>query len=372
MAVRTVGVEEEFLLVDPDSGRARACSAAVLRFSEGAVVTGSAELQREQIEIETRPCSSLAELAGEIGRQRRSVVEVAQRAGVEVVSLASSPLPADPSLSPGARYEWMGERFGVTAHEALTGGCHVHVEVDSDDEGVAVLNRIRPWLPSLLAISANSPFWQGEDTGYASFRSQAWTRWPSAGPTGDFESAQDYHTLVSEMLDCGVLLDEKMVYFDARLSQAYPTVEVRVADVCLRGDDAVLVAALTRALVETAAREWRCGGSYRPTRIEVMRLAMWRASRSGHSAELLDPRSGRPSPAEEVLAALIEHTRSALSDAGELELVAHWLCEVLSRGCGAAEQREIESSSGRLEAVVKAAASAMVADLQPWSVSNGR
>jgi carboxylate-amine ligase len=362
-----VGVEEELLLVDPATRRTTASSAAVLDYSERSGTSGSAELQREQIEIETKPCSTLADLAEEIQRQRRSVIEAAHRAGSEVVALGTSPLPVDPSLTAGSRYAEMAQRFAATAHEALTCGCHVHVEVDSDTEGVAVLNRIRPWLPSLLAISANSPFWQGEDTGYVSFRSQAWARWPSAGPPGDFGSPEDYHAVVSEMLASGVPLDKKMVYFDARLSDAYPTVEVRVADVCLAGDDAVLVAALTRALVETAAADWRSGAPYRPTRIETARLAMWRAGRSGLSGELVDPRSGRPAPAGEVLDALIEHTRPALADAGELDLVTGRLSDVRRRGGGSARQREAWESAGRLEDVVTAAVRATAAPLGPWT-----
>ena len=126
-----------------------------------------------------------------------------------------------------------------------------------EPEGVAVLDRIRGWLPCLLALSANSPFWQGHDSGYASFRSQVWGRWPSAGPTGLFGSAETYHATTRAMIASRTILDLGMVYFDARLSAQHPTVEVRVADVCLDADDAVLMAGLVRALVDTAARSWR-------------------------------------------------------------------------------------------------------------------
>ena len=153
----------------------------------------------------------------------------------------------------------MVERFGLTTAEQLTCGCHVHVEVADDAEGVGVLDRIRVWLPPLLALSVNSPFWQGEDTGYASFRSQAWSRWPSAGPAPFWGSPAAYHREIDRMVSSGVLLDRHMAYFDARLSDRYPTVEVRVADVCLDLADTILIAGLVRALVETAAAEWAAG-----------------------------------------------------------------------------------------------------------------
>ena len=151
----------------------------------------------------------------------------------------------------------MARAFGLTAQEQLTCGCHVHVQVESDEEGVAVLDRIQPWLATLLALSANSPFWQGVDSSYASFRYQAWGRWPCSGPTEWFGSAEASHETVGQMVRTGTLLDTGMVYFDARLSQHYPTLEVRIADVCLRHEDAVLIAALVRALVETEARAWQ-------------------------------------------------------------------------------------------------------------------
>ena len=155
-----------------------------------------------------------------------------------------------PELTVKSRYQAMTEHFGLTTSEQLTCGCHVHVGVESPEEGVAVLDRIRPWLPVLLAISANSPYWQGQDTGYASFRSQAWNRFPSAGPTGVFGSVEGYRSYADALVATGVLLDHAMIYFDARLSDRYPTVELRVADT-------VLIATLARALVETAVTSWR-------------------------------------------------------------------------------------------------------------------
>ena len=205
----------------------------------------------------------------------------------------------------------MAEAFGLTAQEQLTCGCHVHVQIDSDEEGVAVLDRIQPWLAGLLALSGNSPFWQGLDSSYASFRYQAWGRWPCSGPTEWFGSAQAYQATVAQMVATGTLLDSGMVYFDARLSQHYPTLEVRIADVCLRHEDAVLIAALVRALVETEGRAWQQGTPPLRMRTELLRLAAWRASRSGLDGELIDPRTGRPGGAAAVTALLLAHVRDA-------------------------------------------------------------
>src|SRR5205823_2819883 len=145
--------------------------------------------------------------------------------------------------------ERLAELFGLTAHEQLTCGCHVHVGISDADEGVAVLDRAGPWLATLLALSANSPFWQGRDSEYASFRYQVWGRWPSSGPTGPFGTSQAYRETIEQMVGSGTLIDPGMVYFDARLSERYPTVEIRIADVCLRSEDAVTVARLLTDLL---------------------------------------------------------------------------------------------------------------------------
>ena len=197
MTVRTVGVEEEFLLVDPDSGRRGRCRTWRWPRTRTPQLTG--ELQREQLETATRPCPTLAELgrraapgpgrggAGRAGRPARS-----WRA------LATSPLPSSPTLSPSARYREMGRRFGLTVSEELTCGCHVHV---ADRLGRRGRRRARPdprrGSPPLLALTANSPFWQGVDSGYASYRSQVWPRWPSAGPYAPFGSPAGYHGTVA-------------------------------------------------------------------------------------------------------------------------------------------------------------------------------
>lgn len=263
MSSRSVGVEEEFLLVEPETGRPKAVAGTVLQAAGRAAGSDlEAELQQQQLETNSRPCQSLDDLHRELSRCRAAATTAAGRAGAQVAALGTSPVPVEPRPVRTSRYERMAEAFGLTAHEQLTCGCHVHVEISSTDEGVAVLDRAGPWLAVLLALSANSPFWQGLDSSYASFRYQVWGRWPSSGPTEPFGTAQAYRETVQQMVGTGTLLDTGMVYFNARLSERYPTIEIRIADVCLRPDDAVLIAALARALVETEARSWQEEGPF--------------------------------------------------------------------------------------------------------------
>ena len=361
--MRRLGVEEELLLVDPVSGAPAAVADTMLHLvrpepegstavlQHGGVI--ATELQQEQIEVKTRPAATLADLSGQLWNGRRMADDLAVRSGARIAALATSPLPVTPVTTPEPRPLAIARHFGMSAAEQLTCACHVHVEVASDDEGVGVLDRIRVWLPVLLALSANSPFWQGTDSGYASFRSQAWNRFPSAGPTQLWGSAVAYHREVDLMVSSGVLLDRHMAYFDARLSDRYPTVEIRVTDVCLSVADAVLVAAVSRALVETAAAEWAEGRPPPDVSAGLLRLATWRAGRSGLAGDLLEPVTLQPRPAHLVVEQLLDHVRPALEAADDAEHVDRAWRDLRVRGTGADFQRRVWQESGDLTEVVR-------------------
>ncbi|MGR7027306.1 carboxylate-amine ligase [Geodermatophilus sp. URMC 62] len=375
--MRTVGVEEELLVVDPsgvpvplgpealvvasrrgegetpeEHDRASHAGEEGRGESPGHLVP---ELMQQQLELGTRVCTDLAEVTGELRYWRGRADAAARAVGARVAALASSPVAVEPVTTPGERYEEMAATFGLTALEQLTCGCHVHVSVADDEEGVAVLDRIRTWLPVLTALTVNSPFWLGRDSGYASFRSQSWNRWPSSGATEPFGDAATYHRVVADLVATRTIVDAGMVYFDARLSQSWPTVEVRIADVCLRVEDAVTHTGLVRGLVETAAREWRAGRAAPGARSELLRVAAWRAGRSGTTGELVHPLTGRPAPAADVVTALLEHVTPALEETGDHARVSEGVAEILARGTGADLQRRVHRDTGELAAVVRAA-----------------
>ncbi len=365
--MRTVGVEEELLLVDAHSDRARPVATRVLQIATARGDAGGGlggalvhEFQEQQLEAYTSPHALMSKLEVELRAWRAKAASAARQAGARVVASATCPVAVEPRRVHTPRYDEMAEQFGNVAREQLTCGCHVHVSVESPEEGVGVLDRIRVWLPSLLALSANSPFWQGRDTSYASFRSQAQGRWPVSGPTDVFGAVERYRAIVDLMIASEVILDEGMLYFDARCSRLYPTVEVRAADVCMYVADAVLIAALCRGLVETAAEEWAAGEPPPPVPTPVLRLATWQAARWGISARLLDPLTSRPRPASDVISALVAHVLPALKRSGDEALVTERIDTVFVRGNGATRQREILEKTGHLSDVVDALARATV------------
>lgn len=358
---RTLGIEEELLLVDPQTRRITAGSAQVLKsFREhgrgrhASVATDELdqELFRHQLETRTDPTASTEDALAQVRDARRTAGEAAAAADLAIAACGIAPTPLDQVVvSPNDRYRAMLETFGEVARTGGTCGMHVHVDIDGDEEGVGVIDRIGPWLPVLLALSANSPFYEGRDTAYASWRSQVWSRWPSAGPTEPFGSVAGYRAACDMLLATGAARDEGMLYLDARLSVVHPTVEVRISDVCTDPLDAVLVAALARALVETAAREHAAGKPLPGWRAEALRAAQWRAARYGVTERLVHPVRREPVPAAEVLDALVDRVRPALDDVGDLELVDEGRHRVLHAN-GATRQRSAYERTGSIEGVV--------------------
>lgn len=372
--MRSIGIEEEFLLVSPD-GAPRAVAGAVLQHASARMperaaaatpgTTPGGELEKEftqeQVETSTHPCTDLDALLTEVRSGRARADASAQHAGARVAALGTAPQRVEATVIANHRARQIRTEFGQVARDQLTCGCHVHVEVRDDDEGVVILDHLRRWTPVLLALSANSPYYQGEDTSYASFRSQVWGRWPTAGPTAPFGDVATYRSVVRDLLASGTILDDGMIYFDARLSARYPTVEVRVPDVCLDPADAVLQGALVRALADTAVAESGRAPVLAQPRTEVMRVAAWRAARSGLSGGLVDPLRGTTAPAADVVAELLAHVRPALEACGDLEWVTSHLKEVLARGNGAVQQRRWREDGADDSALVARAVEATLA-----------
>lgn len=369
MAVRAVGIEEELLVVDPRTGepvqagprlvrKVRAETAATVLADVPIVLDGSGmsgEFMRQQVEVGTAPRTELSALADQVREHRRVANRAAEGEGLAVAALGTSPISVTPAVSADARYLSLLSTFRQVAGDQLINGCHVHVDTASRAEAVAVVDRIQPWLPLLRAISSNSPFWHGRDSGYASYRSLVWGRWPSAGPTEPFDSVEVYEQTVEALIATGAVVDRGNLYFDARPSERYPTVEIRAADVCLHPDDAVLLGGLARGLVSTVAEAWRCEVPFEPVRVALLRTAHWRAAREGLGGRLQHPLTHRPVPASDALGTLLEFVAPALDECGDRIVVGDLLRQVLRRGTGAARQRQAFHRRASLADVVRTA-----------------
>ncbi|HEU5265823.1 MAG TPA: carboxylate--amine ligase/circularly permuted type 2 ATP-grasp protein [Jatrophihabitans sp.] len=351
--VRTLGVEEELHVVDLASGRLSARAPELLR---GLPDEGfSFELQRSTVETNTRVCATLGELREEIVRLRRLADAVAADASLGVVATGTAPLSrtSDFELTALGRFSRMQADYRFLVDDQLICGLQVHVGVADRDVAVRVAQRVAADLPTLLAMSASSPYWHGTDTGYSSFRTMVWQRWPTAGTFGYAESAADYDRLVADLIAAHIISDPKMAYFDVRPSAHVPTVELRVCDACPLADDAVLIAGLFRALVAEAIAADEAGAPLPGRPDPVHRAAMWRAARSGLTGALLTPDTFPvDNPATDVVRALVERLGEHLEDAGDRGDVAELTAALLARGDSSTRQRDRFAERGRVADVV--------------------
>ncbi len=346
MRTRQVGVEEEFILVDTATGRPSAVAPQMLARTDDPRV--KREFKQEQVELASDPCASMGELASELARLREQLAALAATQGAVLVASGTWPGVHQPTTTPSSRFTQITSEFGQLADQQLTCGMHVHVEVESPEEGVIALDRIRPWLSLLTALTANSPYWQGNDTGYASYRSIVLAQLPTAGPTDVWGDLAVYRAETTALVQTGAAFDEGMLYYDARLSARYPTVEIRVTDVSPHTDDAVMVAALCRALVSHAVAQQ--GRPPPQVSTAVLRAAAWRAARHGMTGDLVVPAlAADPVPAWEALWMLVNLVHDELMHAGDAQLVQAALERIRCAGTGSERQRH-RSASGACDA----------------------
>ncbi|MFC4067666.1 carboxylate-amine ligase [Actinoplanes subglobosus] len=350
----TLGVEEEYLLVDATEPRAAEVVDAVFAELPGDLRDGvQHEFYRTQIEVASPPQLELDGLATALRRLRAGVAGAAQRAGARLVAVGTGPAAGhNARVVDDERYHRMRERFGDLSPGQGMCGTHVHVSIPDPETGVQVLNHLRPWLPVLQAATANSPLSGGRDTGYASWRSMLWERWPTVGPAPYLHSHEHYLTLVSDLEASGAMLDEGMLYWYARLSANYPTVEIRMGDVMPTADDAVLLAGLTRALVATLLREVRAGTEAPDVAHPLLMAAHWRAAHDGLEGLNIDMATREPRPAWRLMRQLFDYVRPELERHGDLDTVTVLMERLREQGTGAARQRALLAGGASIGEVV--------------------
>jgi carboxylate-amine ligase len=303
--------------------------------------------------VASPPQLELAGLRESMLRLRTGLADAAERAGVRLVAVGAGPASGpSAAIVDKPRYHRMRERFGDLSPGPGSNGMHVHVSIPDSETGVQVLNHLRPWLPVLQAATANSPFFDDRDTGYASWRSMLWERWPTVGPTPHLESFAHYEELIADLITTGAALDEGMLYWYARLSARYPTVEIRMGDVCPTVDDALLLAALTRALVATILRDVQAGVPAPTVSLPVLAAAHWRAAHDGLDGVNVDLETRHTRPAWAMMRRLFDYVRPELDRHGDLETVTVLMGRLRSHGTGAARQRAVHARRGSVADVV--------------------
>jgi carboxylate-amine ligase len=355
----TIGVEEEYQIVDAQTRALKQRGSRVLHaLPDDVEEQASNELFLSQIEIGTPICQTLGEVREHLTHLRRGVIETAEARGLKILASGTHPFSRadEQTITPKSRYLDLAEDFQQLAREHMICGCHVHVGLAHRELAIEVMNRARGWMAPLIALAANSPFWQGDDTGYASFRTEVWRRWPMAGSPQIFHSRAEYDALVRVLVETGSISDETRIYWDMRPADRFETLEFRATDIALSVDEAVLIAGIVRALAQTcydeAVRDREQQAVFVPVRPELLRAADWRAARYGLEGELIDVQIGKSVPAQQFIEKLLGFVRPALEKTGDWDEVAALTNRVLESGNGATRQRRIYEKTGKLEDVV--------------------
>ena len=344
----TVGVEEEFHLLNPATGRLAPGALPLLAAIKEPADFGQPgrEFQQAMIETATPVCHDLGELRAALVATRSTLISAADRVGLWVAAAGTVPdcgIVTAP-VYPDNRYRRISDEYRRLAVEQQVCACQVQVGVPDEELAFLLIRRIRGWLPVLLALSTGSPYFQNQDTGYASYRAVVLSRWPTSGPIPLFADRTEYHRRVDRLIDAGVIGDYGMIYYDVRPSQRYPTLEIRIADACPLLDDVLLVAALARALVVTAAEQEERGDPIPDVADELLRGATWRAARSGLRGKLIDAVAGEAIASTDLVRRLLTHVMPALKAAGDHQFVLDALAALSKRGTSAERQRRMLSS----------------------------
>ena len=344
----TLGIEEEYLLVDRTSRDLLADPPAELFEACEARLAGQVtpEFMRAQIEVGTPVCRSLAEARDSLVHLRGCVGAVAENYDAAIIAASTHPFAHWTSQrhTDRERYNALAHDIGAPARRLLICGMHVHVGIDDDDLRIELANQVGYFLPHLLALSTSSPFWEGIDTGLMSYRLSVFDELPRTGLPEQFESYGEYQRHVQMLIGAGIVEDATKIWWDVRPSARFPTLEMRIADMCTRLDDALCIAALYVCMMSMLVRLRRANQRWRSYANMLVAENRWRAQRYGVDEGLIDFGRGQIVPYGELLDEIIELVRPDAERLGCVSDVDH-ARTIVARGTSAHNQRRVFEQS---------------------------
>ena len=352
----TVGIEEEYQIIDPET---RELKSYITQFLEGdhsllRKRDVKPEMHQSIIEIGTSACETVQEARSELIELRHDVQAMALDQGAAIAAAGTHPFSRWQSqeITPEERYLGVVEEMQHLSRDLLIFGMHVHIGISDRDFAIDAMNTLRYFAPHILALSVSSPFWNGVDTGLGSFRSAMFKRFPRTGIPHAFNNYGDYRRFLDTLIDAGAIKNSSKIYWDIRPHHKYPTLELRICDLCTHVDDAVCCAALFQALVLKHYRMRRDNLTFRHYPLPLIEENKWRAVRYGINGKLIDFGRQQELPAKVLLTELVAFVDDVVDDLGVRDEVEH-VFTILRRGTSADRQRQIfEASGGDLNAVV--------------------
>ncbi len=350
----TIGIEEEYQIIDPVSRELRSYITEILK--EESLVLGEVkpELHQSMVEVGTKVCRNPAEVRGELVRLRRLVMELAAKKGLKVAAAGSHPFSSwqDQEITPLERYIGVREDLQDLAQRLLIFGTHVHVGIEDRDFLIDAMNVSRYFLPHVLCLSTSSPFWIGRRTGLKSYRSVVFRSFPRTGIPRSLGSWEEFESVVDVMVATGSIPNASKIWWDVRPNWNYPTLEFRVCDVCTRVEEAVAVGAIFQAIIAKLWKLRRDNLSFRQYPVAFIEENKWRALRYGLDGRLIDFGKGKEAPARELIREMLEWFLDDVLDELGSRKEVEYAFRILDEGTSADRQLAVFERTGDLKAVV--------------------
>ncbi|MEM1202157.1 MAG: carboxylate-amine ligase [Acidobacteriota bacterium] len=350
----TLGIEEEYQIIDPEN---RELKSYVQEFlEEGRVILQDQikpEYLQSQVEVGSHICRNVQEIRSEVIRLRRSICKLAEEKGVKVAAASTHPISqwSHQMANKGERYTELGNSMAQLARRMLIFGMHVHVGIEDKELMIDVMNQIRYFIPHLLAISTSSPFWQGRDTGLKSYRTVVFESLPRTGLPPRLTSWADYQGFIDTLVATRCIDEPTKIWWDVRPHPKFPTLEVRVCDICTTVDEAVCLTAVVQAIVAKLIKLRQGNRSWRPYRHHLITENKWRAVRYGIDGQMIDFGQRSEIPVRELIHELLDLVDDVVDDLRSRKEV-EYLETILKHGTSADRQLEVYRRTGSLEAVV--------------------
>jgi glutamate---cysteine ligase / carboxylate-amine ligase len=351
----TIGVEEEFQIIDPSTCALRSHVMQLVSAASPSIVEQvKHEMHQSIVETGTNICENVHELRIEMHRTRGELVAAAERAGLQVAAAGTHPFSSwiDQVISPGERYQNIIEELQQLARSLLIFGMHVHVAMPDKQTTIDMMNMVRYFLPHLLALSTSSPFWMGRNTGLKSFRTTVFRRFPRTGVPEQFESWSAYENFVNLLIKLNCIDNGKKIWWDVRPHPTFGTLEFRMCDVTTKVEEAVAIAALTQAIIVKLHRLYTRNMGWRIYERALIEENKWRAARYGIEGKLIDFGKEIEVPVRSLIPELLEFVDDVVDDLGSRSAV-DYVNTILREGTSAERQMRVYQETGDLKAVVQ-------------------
>jgi len=350
----TLGIEEEFQIVDPVTRELRSHVAEIL--DEGRMLLGEQikpEMIQSQVEVGTGVCRNIQEARADITRLRGIIASLAEKNDLKIVAASTHPISRwqEQQIFDDPRYELLVQELQTVARSLLIFGVHVHVGVEDRERQIHIMNASRYFLPHVLALTTSSPFWMGHNTGLKSYRSEVFKQFPRTDIPDHFDSYPGFQRYVEMLVKTGCVNDGKKIWWDCRPHPFFPTLEFRICDIPTRVDDTVAIAALFQAIVAKLYKLIEKNLGFRLYRRMLIQENKWRAVRYGLEGKLIDFGKQKEVPVRDLILELLDFVDDVLDDLGSRKEVEH-IHTILERGTSADDQLRVYRETNDLKAVV--------------------